>query len=68
MTALIITASYLNQEFIRVGYYVHNQLAEQGEHPNLDEMPLNELTAKIKRIIISDKPRVTKFKIKWDKK
>lgn len=36
VTALIITASYWNQEFIRVGYYVHNQLVEQGEYINID--------------------------------
>jgi histone chaperone ASF1 len=28
VTALILTASYRAQEFIRVGYYVHNQLQE----------------------------------------
>lgn len=26
VTAIIITISYRNQEFIRVGYYVHNVL------------------------------------------
>lgn len=29
VTALIITVSYRNQEFIRVGYYVHNVLNEE---------------------------------------
>lgn len=40
MTALLITASYREQEFIRVGYYIHNQLvAEEGQEAGLDELP-----------------------------
>jgi hypothetical protein len=31
----------------------------------IDEIPLHQLINKIKRTIISDKPRVTKFIIEW---
>ena len=35
VTALILTASYRGQEFIRVGYYVHNQIVEElAEDPS----------------------------------
>lgn len=64
VTALIITATYQKQEFIRVGYYVHNQVQENLPQDPL-QMPLEALLPKIRRTIISDKPRVTKFNIDW---
>lgn len=66
VTALLLTASYRSQEFIRVGYYVHNQLeGELAEGKQIDDLSLPELISRIKRTIISDKPRVTKFNIDW---
>jgi histone chaperone ASF1 len=65
VTALLLTASYRNQEFIRVGYYVHNQLVSEGVGEPTEELPLNQLLQRVKRTIISDKPRVTKFNIDW---
>jgi histone chaperone ASF1 len=58
VTALLLTASYNNQEFFRVGYYVNNFY----EDPELNENPptdpdINKLT----RHILAEKPRVTKF-------
>ena len=64
VTALLITASYRNQEFIRIGYFVHNELIEEIE--NLENREAKEIVGKIKRTIISDKPRVTNFNINWD--
>ena len=64
VTALILTASYRSQEFIRVGYYVHNQITEQLLEDPM-QLPLELLITKIRRTIISDKPRVTKFNIDW---
>lgn len=61
-----MTASYRSQEFIRVGYYVHNQLiGELQEGKEIDDLSLPDLVKQIKRTIISDKPRVTKFNIDW---
>ena len=64
VTALLLTASYRGQEFIRVGYYVHNQIREELTQDPFS-MPLEDLLPKIRRTIISDKPRVTKFNIDW---
>ena len=64
VTALLITSSYKNQEFIRIGYYVHNELTEEIE--NLQNIEVSEIVSKIRRTIISDKPRVTNFNINWD--
>ena len=66
MTALLITASYKNQEFIRIGYYVDNQLTE--EIGNINNKEVSEIVKKVRRAIISDRPRVTKFNIFWDEK
>ena len=63
VTVVLITASYRDQEFVRVGYYVNNQY----EDPEMRENPPAEpLFDKLIRTIASDQPRVTKFKINWD--
>jgi histone chaperone ASF1 len=61
VAALILTGSYKDQEFVRVGYY---------QNTEYDEEALNaEPPAKIQfeRLVrdISNKPRVTRFQIKW---
>eukprot|EP00462_Mataza_sp_D1_P002275 CAMPEP_0175106450 /NCGR_PEP_ID=MMETSP0086_2-20121207/11206_1 /TAXON_ID=136419 /ORGANISM="Unknown Unknown, Strain D1" /LENGTH=280 /DNA_ID=CAMNT_0016382787 /DNA_START=18 /DNA_END=860 /DNA_ORIENTATION=- len=71
VTVILLTCSYLDQEFIRVGYYVNNdygpnlelmseytRLKEAGEQPRV---ALDQLH----RHILSDKPRVTRFQIHW---
>ena len=56
VTAIILTASYRGQQFLRIGYYVHNQVdPEHANQPNMFQH--------MKRTIISDKPRLTKFNI-----
>ena len=62
VAALILTGSYNDQEFVRVGYY------QNTEYDN-EEMRAAE---KIEPIVferlqrdISAKPRVTRFQIKW---
>ena len=60
---VLITASYRDQEFVRVGYYVNNEY----EDPELRENPPTEPKFdKLIRTVASDTPRVTKFKINWD--
>lgn len=60
---VLITCSYRNQEFIRVGYYVNNEYMD--EELRL-EPPAKPILEKLQRNILADKPRVTRFPIKWD--
>merc|ERR1712204_152166 len=60
VTVILLTCSYRDQEFIRIGYYVHNEYSEQvDEHTQVNP-------DKILRNILHDKPRVTRFQIAWD--
>ena len=63
VTVILLTCSYRNQEFIRVGYYVSNQYDDPEMTENPPETPDFE---KLKRNILASNPRVTKFKINWD--
>ncbi|KAJ2924997.1 hypothetical protein H1R20_g12107, partial [Candolleomyces eurysporus] len=62
VAALILTGSYKEQEFVRVGYYQNTEYdnEEMKENP-----PSNILFDRLVRDI-STKPRVTRFQIKWD--
>lgn len=60
VTVLLLTCSYQGQEFIRVGYYVNNDYAD--EQLREEPTPTVQLD-KIQRNILADKPRVTKFPI-----
>ena len=65
VTALIITVSYRAQEFIRVGYYVHNVLSEDFPEEDKSNAAPEMLANFIRRTILTDKPRITKFRINW---
>jgi hypothetical protein len=54
-----MSVSYLQQEFIRIGYYVLN--AYRGEVEDTSALAVEEVLAHVDRIIIHEKPRVTKF-------
>jgi histone chaperone ASF1 len=58
VTVLLLTCSYLGQEFVRVGYYVNNDYDDEQLR---EEPPSKVLIDKVQRNILSDKPRVTKF-------
>lgn len=60
VTVLLLTCSYQGQEFIRVGYYVNNDYADEQLR---EEPPQMVQLDKIQRNILADKPRVTKFPI-----
>jgi histone chaperone ASF1 len=61
-TVVLVTCSYHEQEFVRVGYFVHNDY----EDPELKENPPEEPdVAKIHRNIMAEEPRVTRFRINW---
>jgi histone chaperone ASF1 len=61
VAALILTGSYKDQEFVRVGYYQNTEYdnEEMKENP-----PANIIFDRLVRDI-STKPRVTRFQIKW---
>merc|ERR1711933_360907 len=63
VTVILLTCSYKEQEFIRIGYYVHNEYEEEID-PKSNKM--NIIPQKITRNILADKPRVTRFAIAWD--
>lgn len=62
VTVILLTASYKDQEFIRVGYYVNNEY----ETEELKENPPEKVDlTRVKREVLVSKPRVTRFNIKW---
>ncbi|XP_021888349.1 probable histone chaperone ASF1A [Carica papaya] len=62
VTVLLLTCSYLGQEFVRVGYYLNNDYEDEQLR---EEPPPKVLIHRIQRNILSDKPRVTKFPINF---
>jgi len=63
VTGVLVTCSYNQQEFFRVGYYVNNYY----ENPELSENPPERpLLDQLTRHILVEKPRVTKFQIQWE--
>lgn len=62
VTVLLLTCSYLGQEFVRVGYYVNNDYDDEQLR---EEPPSKVLVDRVQRNILADKPRVTKFPINF---
>lgn len=67
VTVVLITCSYNQAEFIRIGYYLNNDYRD----PALREEPPDQITAAemvplLQREILADKPRVTRYTIGWD--
>ncbi|KAF5329736.1 hypothetical protein D9619_008980 [Psilocybe cf. subviscida] len=62
VAVLILTGSYRDQEFVRVGYY------QNTEYDNEEMQNTPPSTIMFNRLVrdISAKPRVTRFHIKWD--
>lgn len=60
---VLITCSYNDTEFVRVGYYVNNEYDAEEMRLEPPEVPQPE---RVLRTILGDKPRVTRFPIKWD--
>ena len=65
VTVILITCSYKEQEFARVGYYVNNEYSEEFDAEVGPPKPLD--MSKVHRTILADKPRVTRFPIDWGK-
>ena len=72
VTVILLTCAYDDKEFIRVGYYQNNEYPEGTEERRLWEEKLEnkeKITSvdisKVVRNILADKPKVTRFNIKW---
>ncbi|KAL2001576.1 hypothetical protein VTN02DRAFT_1576 [Thermoascus thermophilus] len=63
VTVILLTCSYDGREFVRVGYYVNNEY--DSEELNA-EPPAKPIIERIRRNVLAEKPRVTRFAIKWD--
>lgn len=62
VTVILLSCSYDDREFVRVGYYVNNEY--DNEEMN-DDPPAKPVIEKVRRNILAEKPRVTRFAIKW---
>ncbi|KAM0786091.1 hypothetical protein ACM66B_006902 [Microbotryomycetes sp. NB124-2] len=79
VTVILLTCSYNDQEFVRIGYYVNTEYGDAALKAQY-EASLEEGAAEkglvapnptqhidqLVRSVLADKPRVTKFNIKWD--
>merc|ERR1711964_290628 len=63
VTVILLTCAYDGREFVRVGYYVNNEYG--SEELNADP-PAKPILEKVRRNVLAEKPRVTRFAIKWD--
>lgn len=63
VTVVLLTCSYRNKEFIRVGYYVNNEYTDPELKENPPSTPQFD---RLQRNILATNPRVTRFKIDWD--
>ncbi|KAJ3068849.1 ASF1 anti-silencing function 1 [Quaeritorhiza haematococci] len=63
VTVVLLSCSYMDQEFMRIGYYVNNDYMEEELRENPPAKPVWD---KIKRDVLADKPRITRFPISWD--
>ncbi|KAL1582310.1 hypothetical protein WHR41_08990 [Cladosporium halotolerans] len=63
VTVILLTCSYDGREFVRVGYYVNNEYTDEQL---INEPPAKPVVEKVRRNILAEKPRVTRFAIKWD--
>lgn len=62
VTVILLSCSYDGREFVRVGYYVNNEY--DSEELNA-EPPAKPVIERVRRNILAEKPRVTRFAIKW---
>ncbi|KAI4257469.1 MAG: hypothetical protein LQ352_001633 [Teloschistes flavicans] len=63
VTVILLSCSYDDREFVRVGYYVNNEY--DNDEMNNDP-PTKTVIEKVRRNVLAEKPRVTRFAIKWD--
>lgn len=62
VTVVLVTCSYLEQPFVQIGYYVNNEYDEPFEPENYPS-PVD--IRKLRRNILAEQPRVTRYAIDW---
>lgn len=62
VTVILLSCAYDGREFVRVGYYVNNEYTDEVLQA---EPPAKPIIEKVRRNILAEKPRVTRFAIKW---
>jgi histone chaperone ASF1 len=62
VTVILLTCAYDSREFVRVGYYVNNEY--DSDELNADP-PAKPILERVRRNVLAEKPRVTRFAIKW---
>ncbi|OBT56820.1 hypothetical protein VE04_04368 [Pseudogymnoascus sp. 24MN13] len=63
VTVILLTCAYDGREFVRVGYYVNNEYDAVELDVDPPAKPLRDLRPQERA---GEKPRVTRFAIKWD--
>ncbi|KAJ2349583.1 Histone chaperone asf1 [Coemansia sp. RSA 2618] len=63
VSVILLTCSYMDKMFTRIGYYVNNAYTDEEMQANPPATPVLD---KVQRSILADKPRVTQFTINWD--
>lgn len=64
VTVVLITCSYKEQEFVRIGYYINNEYASEELQENPPDTPQ---IPQLRRLVCLN-PRVTRMQINWDGK
>lgn len=62
VTVILLSCSYNDKEFVRVGYYVNN---EYDNEEMRNDPPSKVQIDRVVRNILAEKPRVTRFNIVW---
>ena len=62
VTVILLSCAYDDREFVRVGYYVNNEYTDEAL---IADPPTKPIIEKVRRSILAEKPRVTRFSIKW---
>lgn len=62
VTVILLTCCYDDREFVRVGYYVNNEY--DSDELNA-EPPAKPDVERVRRSVLAEKPRVTRFAIRW---
>mmetsp|Transcript_33304 Transcript_33304/g.60196 ORF Transcript_33304/g.60196 Transcript_33304/m.60196 type:complete len:183 (-) Transcript_33304:492-1040(-) len=63
VTAVMLTCSYRDQEFVRIGYYVNVDYTDEELREN---PPPQVVVDKLQRTILVDHPRVTRFNVNFE--
>mmetsp|Transcript_6020 Transcript_6020/g.9969 ORF Transcript_6020/g.9969 Transcript_6020/m.9969 type:complete len:247 (-) Transcript_6020:2115-2855(-) len=62
VTVALVTCSYMDNKFVQIGYYVSNEYIEEYDPENIPN-PID--VNKLRRTVLSDQPRVTRYNIDW---